>query len=60
MEPIEERIKTIEARNTRVETDKAWETSWTRRLSIAIATYIIADHKILVEQDILGLVMTSC
>jgi hypothetical protein len=30
----------IHARNARVEADKAWETSWTRRLSIALATYI--------------------
>jgi polyferredoxin len=39
---IEERIKTIEERNKRVEADKAWETSWTRRLSIATITYFFA------------------
>ncbi len=27
-------------RNTRVEGDKAWETSWTRRLCIALITYV--------------------
>lgn len=38
---IESRIKTIENRNKRVEEDKAWETSWTRRLTIAGLTYIV-------------------
>lgn len=30
------------ARNARVEADKAWETSWTRRCLIAVFTYSIA------------------
>lgn len=34
------RIEQLEARNQRVEADKAWETSWTRRLSIMILTYV--------------------
>jgi hypothetical protein len=34
------RIERLEARNKRVESDKAWETSWTRRLSIMILTYL--------------------
>ncbi len=34
-------IDAIKARNKRVETDKAWETSWTRRLCIAALTYIV-------------------
>jgi hypothetical protein len=38
---IEDRLAAIEARNTRVEGDKAWETSWTRRLSIMVLTYIV-------------------
>jgi hypothetical protein len=33
-------IESIQQRNRRVEADKAWETSWTRRLSIAALTYI--------------------
>ncbi len=41
MEKLEERISKIESRNKRVETDKAWETSWTRRICIMILTYII-------------------
>ena len=34
-------LGTIAERNARVEADKAWETSWTRRLSIAFLTYVI-------------------
>lgn len=37
-----EQIESIQERNKRVEADKAWETSRTRKLIIAIATYIIA------------------
>jgi hypothetical protein len=32
----------IEHRNARVEANKAWETSWTRRLVITVGTYIVA------------------
>lgn len=38
---LEERIQKIEERNKRVELDKSWETSWTRKLCICILTYII-------------------
>ena len=41
MKELEERINKIELRNKRVETDKAWETSWTRRICIMVLTYII-------------------
>ena len=34
-------INEIKARNARVEKDKAWETSWTRRICIMILTYIV-------------------
>ena len=34
-------IKKIQERNKRVELDKAWETSWTRRICIMILTYIV-------------------
>lgn len=36
-----QRIEKLEARNQRVEGDKAWEGCWTRRLSIMILTYIV-------------------
>ncbi|EKD43415.1 MAG: hypothetical protein ACD_72C00289G0006 [uncultured bacterium] len=35
-------VELIKERNKKVELDKAWETSWTRRLSIAFGTYIVA------------------
>lgn len=38
---IEERVAAIEARNERVEHDKAWETSWTRRISTLVLTYVV-------------------
>jgi hypothetical protein len=36
---LEERVEKLEARNQRVEGDKAWETSWLRRLSIMALIY---------------------
>lgn len=38
---IEKRIALIEERNSRVSLDKSWETSWTRRISIAVLTYLV-------------------
>ena len=40
MKNIETRIKKIEQRNKKVESNKAWETSWSRRLLIALMTYV--------------------
>ncbi len=40
MENLEQRIEKIEERNSRVEIDKAWETSWTRRVLLALLTYL--------------------
>ena len=39
IETIEHRLNKIEARNKSVETNKAWETSFTRKLLLAIFTY---------------------
>ncbi|MBR6113429.1 MAG: hypothetical protein IKP79_02840 [Bacilli bacterium] len=38
---LEKEIKDIKERNKRVEKDKAWETSWTRRICIMILTYLV-------------------
>ncbi len=38
---IGDEIKNIKARNARVELDKKWETSWTRRLCICLLTYVV-------------------
>ena len=37
---LEERVAKIEARNKKVEGDKAWETSWTRKVLISLFTYL--------------------
>ncbi len=41
MNDFEKRLSAIEERNKRVELDKAWETSWTRRLVIGSLTYAV-------------------
>lgn len=38
---LKQEIDAIKARNSRVELDKAWETSLTRKVCIAIATYTV-------------------
>lgn len=38
---IEKEIKKIKERNKKVELDKDWETSWTRKICIMILTYIV-------------------
>lgn len=41
MEELKEEIEKIKERNKKVELDKAWETSGTRKICIAILTYIV-------------------
>jgi len=41
IEQLQLEIEEIKKRNQRVETDKAWETSWTRRLIVLVLTYIV-------------------
>lgn len=41
MEELKVEIEKIKERNSRVELDKNWETSFTRRLCICILTYIV-------------------
>ena len=38
---LENEIAKIKERNKRVELDKAWETSWTRKICICILTYTV-------------------
>jgi len=38
---MKKELQNIKERNARVEADKAWETSFTRRAIIAIMTYLI-------------------
>lgn len=41
LKELEEEVIKIKERNKRVELDKAWETSWTRKICIMILTYIV-------------------
>ncbi len=41
MDSLKQEIEIIKKRNKRVELDKRWETSFTRRLCICILTYIV-------------------
>lgn len=41
IEKLKEEIEKIKERNRRVEKDKTWETSLTRRIAIATSTYIL-------------------
>jgi len=40
MENLEQRIQKIEDRNDKVEGDKAWEISWTRKILLMFFTYL--------------------
>ena len=41
IQELENEIQNIKKRNTKVELDKKWETSFTRRACICILTYIV-------------------
>ena len=41
MEDLKKEIEEIKLRNKRVELDKKWETSFTRKICICILTYIV-------------------
>lgn len=41
MEELEKEIEKIKERNKRVELDKKWETSGTRKICICVLTYIV-------------------
>lgn len=38
---LEKEIESIKERNRRVEREKAWEVSWTRKFMIVLLTYIV-------------------
>lgn len=41
LEQLEQELSLLKARNARVEADKAWETSGTRKGAILVLTYIV-------------------
>lgn len=59
MKDLEKEIEQIKERNKRVEKDKAWETSLTRKLCIAILTYlVVVTYQILIK-NISNVFLTS-
>ena len=48
---IEQEIQQIKERNRKVELDKAWETSWARRLLIGAVTYVVVVVWLIVIQS---------
>ena len=50
-EHFNDEIEAIKERNRRVEADKAWETSWTRRFFITTVTYAAAVIWLLLIDD---------
>ena len=41
LDELKNEIEQIKKRNKRVELDKAWETSWTRKICIMLLTYVV-------------------
>ena len=59
---LKDEILILKERNKRVETDKAWEVSWTRKLSILVLTYIFASialYSIGAENFLLGAIIPT-
>lgn len=48
---LEKEVEIIKARNLKVESDKAWEVSYVRRLFIAVSTYIVASVWLILIKD---------
>lgn len=52
MTNLEARVAAIEERNHKVEQDKAWETSWVRRLTVALLTYgVVVTYLNVINND---------
>jgi hypothetical protein len=43
-EVVDQKVESLQERNARVEADKAWETSWVRRMVIATITYVLVGY----------------
>lgn len=56
---LETEIKNIKARNARVELDKAWETSWTRKICIMVLTYIVVIVYSFTIQNVSNIFLSS-
>lgn len=56
---IESEIKNIKKRNAKVELNKKWETSWTRKLCICALTYVVVVVYSLVIQSKASIFLSS-
>ena len=56
---LEKEIEEIKKRNIRVEKDKAWETSFTRKVCIAILTYIVVVSYTFIIKNIDNVFLSS-
>ena len=43
LKSLQKEIDSIKLRNKKVEADKSWETSWTRKFTILLLTYIVVS-----------------
>ena len=62
IEKLKAEIEKIKERNRRVERDKSWETSWIRRIAIAVSTYILITIFLIiikVEKPLLAAIIPS-
>lgn len=59
MEEIKKEIEEIKERNKRVELDKKWETSKTRKICIAALTYIVVICYTILTSKISNVFLTS-
>ena len=57
---IEKEINDIKERDKKVELNKAWETSWTRRICICILTYIVVVFYSFLIREYDNIFLSSC
>ena len=57
---LEQEIEQIKQRNRRVELDKKWETSGTRKICICVLTYIVVVIYSYVINKINNIFLSSC
>lgn len=63
IDPVIAEVEKIKERNRRVELDKAWETSLTRRVAIAVSTYILVVillYSLGVPKPFLNAIIPAC
>lgn len=56
---LENEIVKIKERNKKVELDKAWETSWTRKNCICVLTYIVVVVYSIIVENITSIWLSS-